>query len=110
MEIESVLREIHNHVENCSSKLIDDIVKSYYRKYKHIPNERDVLEALFNYVITRMGIMKSSHGLETIEDVIDEYMVYGGDQFNESFIRSFDDNYSNQTLNHALLNYMCCCI
>jgi hypothetical protein len=56
-----------------------------------------------------MGIKTSydDETLQTIEDIIDEYMVYGGDQFKIDLINRFEDDYSNPTLNHAVLNYMC---
>jgi hypothetical protein len=108
--LNSTLDEIKQHIELYSSELINNIIKQYYIRYKHVPNDNDVLQALYNHVIRKMGIeAPSSSNLQTIEEVIDDYMVYGGEKFIKNFIYSFDNDYSNQTLNHALLNYMCNC-
>jgi hypothetical protein len=112
MDFESALSQIKASIKDNSQDVIDDIIDIYRRKTYRTLDEDEVLQGLYQYVLKQMGIDTSEYDnvSKTVEEIIDEYMVYGGgNTFKINFISSFDNNVDNQTLNHALLNFMCHC-
>ena len=102
------LKLIKNHVDDLSQDLIDQIYTDYKSKTKLSLNMDELKRGIYQYVLKRMGIdpsITSSNISKTVEEVIDEYMVYGGKEFSKQLVNSFDNYYENN-INHCLVNFM----
>ena len=111
IELNEKLKKIKSVLSDISSNAIDEIQDTYYLKTHHHIDYDIVFEGLYRNILNRMGFTTTTSLNEsidvpkTVEDVIDEYMVYGGQSFHIKFIDAFEDIQHNHILNHAIVNY-----